>query len=879
MPVKFCSFPSRDGKRIICRSLCQILYSLLINYKKEFMSNLIENARWIWCGDDPSDQHVWVYARHRFDIRTPAKAFIEISADLRYFFWINGTPIGFGPPKFHDETPTFDRYPLNGILHVGENTLTVLIYSLGAKLPLSSCMPKRGALRAALVHADGVVLTDRAWRMRRERAYQDETIDRGEVQPPVECFDARNSLGLPWEKDYNDSAWAPAAELGPATPGERMEARDIPLFGWRFHESDRVVETGVAQFHVALDREHMTSLPADIQHALRIPSPHKQVIVMSNLGGAGDMVKFDASALPANQGCYAIWDFGRIWTGYPEITLSGTPGTVVDLSYGEHLTNGHINPTKHIPYCDRIVLGDGLLRHRITWPKCLRYLQVDLRAGQATVHQLGLQRSAYPVQRQGSFASSDPVLDQAWEISIHTVELCMEDGYMDTPWRERGSWLGDDLIKWQANEMVFGDYPLMRRFLLQHSRGQLPDGSMCSKYPGNKSSHISTWTLCFAVSLLDYVEASDDIEFARQMWPVVAKTAGWLARYTTDEGLYGNLPVQVDATTNIYNFIDWAPIDMRGSNAAWNAFAYRFLQIAERLAALVGDSRMEAECRRRADDLKHRFRDLFWDPCRGIFVNGRVDGQPLRRWGCQENYLAVLFGLTDDAQQSSIIARLRQEDLTAFFVPDERDYDMIVPECGKMCGVAIAYSKYRWPDDKMVPLGTAYFAGYAVQALCELGMITEALDFMRKRWGEFSRQGATTVWETWSMDSSLSHGWACAPVVMLGRYLIGVRRSRGGPHDIEILPQFGDVTSARGRVTTRQGVVQVSWTALPTPRMDVVIPASMTALAGLPCSAATQLRVDDRPCDSTDVLDRYNRSYRCVRLGAGRHQITEAVGS
>ena len=129
------------------------------------------------------------------------------------------------------------------------------------------------------------------------------------------------------------------------------------------------------------------------------------------------------------------------------------------------------------------------------------------------------------------------------------------------------------------------------------------------------------------------------------------------------------------------------------------------------------------------------------------------------------------------------------------------------------------------------------------------------------------------------MGSSLSHGWACAPVVMLGRYLVGVRRAMGAPHDVEILPQFGDVNSARGRVSPRQGVAQVSWRASPTPCLDMVIPESMTALTGLPCPADTQLMVDDRPCDSTHVLERYNCSYCCARLGGGTHRITVATGS
>jgi len=82
------------------------------------------------------------------------------------------------------------------------------------------------------------------------------------------------------------------------------------------------------------------------------------------------------------------------------------------------------------------------------------------------------------------------------------------------------------------------------------------------------------------------------------------------------------------------------------------------------------------------------------------------------------------------------------------------DYDIIIPEAGEgNWGVAIALNRYRWDDDKMVPLGTPYFAGFALEAMHELGMINESLDFIRLRWGDFSRQGATTVWEVWNREN------------------------------------------------------------------------------------------------------------------------------
>jgi hypothetical protein len=157
--------------------------------------------------------------------------------------------------------------------------------------------------------------------------------------------------------------------------------------------------------------------------------------------------------------------------------------------------------------------------------------------------------------------------------------------------------------------------------------------------------------------------------------------------------------------------------------------------------------------------------------------------------------------------------------------------------------------------------------------MCELGMIQEALDFIRSRWGEFSRQGSTTVWETWSMPvGSLSHGWSCTPVVVMGRYLLGVRRATDDSHDLDVLPQFGDLPFAQGRVASHKGIIQVSWTTTPKPQMDLVVPAGMTVRAGLPGTGP--LLLNGTPATKVEILVRYQKPYRCVQLEAGCHRLS-----
>jgi len=366
----------------------------------------------------------------------------------------------------------------------------------------------------------------------------------------------------------------------------------------------------------------------------------------------------------------------------------------------------------------------------------------------------------------------------------------------------------------------------------------MPTGQMKGKYPGNATSYVSTWSLAYPASLLEYSVESGDWDLARDVWKNLVALVDWIISRRTVEGVLEAPPVHVDERTNRYNFIDWAPIDMRGANAAWNAFGHHGLMCAVRIAAKLGRLREAETWRNTADALRERFQACFWDEARGVFVNGLVDGRKTTRWGCHENALAVLYGLATEAQRQCIFNRLNREDLQDVFVVDENDYGIEVPGCGKMPTVSLALSRYRWPDDRMVPLGTPYFAMYWLEALCQAGLVAEAQRFIETRWGDLARQGATSVWETWDMRQSLSHAWSCSPAILSVRYFAGLRRLDDSGTRYSILPSPGLLKEVRSRVVTRFGIIQIAWE----PDCLVVdVPPGLDLQAGLPASGGNSL--------------------------------------
>jgi hypothetical protein len=166
----------------------------------------------------------------------------------------------------------------------------------------------------------------------------------------------------------------------------------------------------------------------------------------------------------------------------------------------------------------------------------------------------------------------------------------------------------------------------------------------------------------------------------------------------------------------------------------------------------------------------------------------------------------------------------------------------------------------------MVPLGTAYFAGYMLEALCKCGLFAEAQAFIENRWGEFSKQGGTTVWETWNTDQSLSHGWSASPAVFAARQILGVQRADDTGDVYHILPRVTEYTRLRGRVATHAGVVQVEWL---NNVLTVEIPAGIRFLVGLPGSA---LQLNGNLIDP-QLVKKNRISYAIMELNAGSHQL------
>jgi hypothetical protein len=171
----------------------------------------------------------------------------------------------------------------------------------------------------------------------------------------------------------------------------------------------------------------------------------------------------------------------------------------------------------------------------------------------------------------------------------------------------------------------------------------------------------------------------------------------------------------------------------------------------------------------------------------------------------------------------------------------------------------------------MVPIGTPYFAMYWLEALCQAGLVEAAQKFIEQHWGNFARQGATSVWETWDMRQSLSHAWSCGPAVLATRYFAGIRRLDDSGKRYAILPLPGLLTRMKNRKATRFGTIQVLWDQK---RMTVDVPPGIELLAGLANEGEKVLSVNGRVQSQAKEMTHAGLKYLTVPLPAGRSTMT-----
>lgn len=426
-------------------------------------------AKWITCESTAQTTNTWISFRKDVKLeKVPRSVTARISADSKYWLWVNGEIIIREGCLKRGPKPGdgyYDKIEIAPFLKDGENSICILLWYFG-RGGLSHLSSGTAAVLFEAV-GDGVeIISDGSWSCKHQTAFSTMEIpDNFKLSESSIRFDARMYDGG-WTNPGQGSLGAKAKEsFLPGEPplGDLVE-RPIPMWkDYGLKEYESVVSKGDTL---------VCSLPYNCQMTpwLKVDAPAGCVIGIST---DHDIV----GGLPCIKAEY--------------ITRGGEQ---------EFECFGWMNGEK-VCY----IIPEGV-----------------------EVKGVKFRETGYDTEFSGYFRCNEEFFNEYWKKSVRTVYVCMRDTYYDCPDRERAQWCGDAVSEMAASFYAFSPSAskLARKGMYELIGWQMKNGvihspvpttSLFDEYPAQSLAAIGWY------GFHDYWKYSGDDSFIADLYPGIRK--------------------------------------------------------------------------------------------------------------------------------------------------------------------------------------------------------------------------------------------------------------------------------------------------------------------------------------------------------------------
>lgn len=525
----------------------------------------ISNAKWIWC-EDNTKKNDFVVFRRTFTLKELVPQCVcTISAETKYWLWVNGQLAVFEGGLFRESMPGCgyaDQIDISPWLQTGENVVAVLCwyYGNGGRNNVNS--GQAGFLFAC----DKLNLySGPSFLCVRHPAF----YTPGALSPAYLYggdnigFDARQDLGDFTSMSFDEGEMQPAVTY-PNQVWGNLYLRPIPLH--RREELDQVCVESVEDHYV-----------------LNLPHASQCVPYFKVEAKGGEVI--------------------TICTDH--YTINGGPGDEVN-QYNSHRLEYRCKPGVNIVDGLFYLFGEQLI---FCADHPVKFCEV------------GYRNTGYDSDIIGSFTCDCPITNRLMEKAAHTLYCCMRDNFMDCPDRERGQWIGDVSVQAPQTFYLMDEKAqlLLKKCIMDFIClrkgdvlvGNVP-GEHFSELPSQSLNAISEYGL-----VAQYYRFTEDRDILKVVFePAVRYLMLW------ELGKDGLL---IPRTGNWYWFDHLYNADEPVLENAWYCSALRF---ARQMADVVDDHRFDGFLSERFESLNAHFNARFWqgDSYRsGNFVDDRAN--------------------------------------------------------------------------------------------------------------------------------------------------------------------------------------------------------------------------------------------------------------
>ncbi|URZ02244.1 alpha-L-rhamnosidase-related protein [Clostridium felsineum] len=322
-------------------------------------------------------------------------------------------------------------------------------------------------------------------------------------------------------------------------------------------------------------------------------------------------------------------------------------------------------------------------------------------------------------------------------VSIKTLEDCMQDVFEDGPKRDRRLWLGDLRLQAISNYKTFKNYDLVKRCLylfagVQDNKGQVPACLFIEPKIMADDSYFWDYSLFFIDVLYDYYKETKDKNIVRDLWSTAYRQIEIVMENLGDDNI-------LKENGDFYVFVDWnQELERQASAQAILIYcAKKALQIAEEF-----NYEQRNFLRLKIKELTSAALNKFWDEKEKLFIGGEK-----RQISWATQIWMVIAGVISKKDSKRLMKRLFE----------------------------------RKPTIKLV---TPYAYHHLIEALILSGNKEFAIDQMKAYWGKMIEAGADTFWELYdpqdekyspygsNLINSYCHAWSCTPTYFIREYLI-----------------------------------------------------------------------------------------------------------
>ena len=738
----------------------------------QFTTGLLTNsdwsgAKWIKRNTNDTDDYTYFRKKIRLSEKTIKSATAYIAACHSYELYINGHFVGKGFDNHYPQYSYYNAWDIGSFLSSGsDNVIASLTHWYGGGQGRAT--GTRGLLMKVIIEytdlTTEVIGTDGSWKqIQASQWVPGQPRRNGEGNGMIEMIDSRKMIAGWNAPEFDDSAWQSATEIG-----------EHPVAPW----------TG--------------TLRADLT---RVIEEEIKPVSITNHGGG----KF-------------VIDLGKIYPGSFRIKFSGgnsgdtirmlggyvlnNDGTVSSkINQGTNMSFYFIHNGSSAVFNPNVYLGT-------------RYLQVNNSPNElnsANVRYVCRHFELDPAR--SNFNSSIPMLNNVWDLMTHSLIAGAQEGFVDTPTREKGSFLNDGWSQAVPSMSVMGDRVMNLRVLREFLDSQeqyWPDGRLNAVYPNvDGARDIPDYTQAFLVWVWDYYMQTGNTEFLIKNYPKLKKIADYVYAYRNDTtGLIHNLK----GGDGLYEhgIIDW-PVNSRygydmsvESRTVVDVYAYADFSILSKIAAVIGNTADLKLYQIRANNIKTAI-NLRLINKSSVYVDGlNHDKSQSPHISQHANILPMALGIVPEKAIGPVISEIKKRKMNV----------------GMIC--------LRW-------LPEALGKGDQGAHMIDLYTNTEW-----DGWAKTILMGGTVTWESWDPfkdNQSMSHPWGAVGLLGMQQYMLGIQALKPQHELIKVHPlEFnGKLTSVRGVLPTDRGDIVISWNKSGSKfEMTITIPVNMTAKVYLP---------------------------------------------